>query len=81
MFRDSDAVEPEQRHLNLLGLRVRLNQVALLVEAVPSSGAAVPGGLLGDLLCGVTNLLNPGANTPLATGSIPPEPLFGCPAA
>jgi hypothetical protein len=51
--------------LNLLGLRVRLNQVALLIEAVPSAGAGVPGGLLGDLVCGITNLLNPGANTPL----------------
>ncbi len=52
--------------LNLLGLRVQTKQVALLIEAVPSVGAPVPGGLLGDLLCGVTNLLNPGANTPLA---------------
>jgi hypothetical protein len=52
--------------INLLGVRVRTNQIALLIEAVPSSGAAVPGGLLGDLLCGITNLLNPGANTPLA---------------
>jgi hypothetical protein len=52
--------------LNLLGLRIRTNQIALRIEAVPSTGAAVPGGLLGDLLCGITNLLNPGANTPLA---------------
>ena len=51
--------------LNLLGLRVRTNQIALLIEAVPSTGAGVPGGLLGDLLCGITNLLNPGASTPL----------------
>jgi hypothetical protein len=48
--------------LNLLGLRVQTKQVALLIEAVPSTGAAVPGGLV----CGITNLLNPGANTPLA---------------
>jgi hypothetical protein len=39
--------------LNLLGLRVQLNQVHLLVTAIPG------GGLLGDLLCGLTNLLNP----------------------
>jgi hypothetical protein len=52
--------------INVLGLRVQTRQVALLIEAVPSTGAAVPGGLLGDLVCGITNLLNPGANTPLA---------------
>lgn len=39
--------------LNLLGLRVQLNQVNLRITAIPG------GGLLGDLLCGVTNLLNP----------------------
>jgi hypothetical protein len=43
--------------LNLLGLRVELNQVNLRITAVPST---LPGGgLLGDLLCGITNLLNP----------------------
>src|SRR5262249_41624624 len=51
--------------LNLLGVRVRTNQVNLRIEAVPSAGAGVPGGLLGDLLCGITTLLNPPANTPL----------------
>lgn len=53
--------------LNLLGLRVRLNQVRLLIEAVPSTvpTGGVSGGLLGDLLCGVANLLNPQAGTPL----------------
>jgi hypothetical protein len=52
--------------LNLLGLRIRLNQVRLLIEAVPSGGGTggQPGGLLGDLLCGITNLLNPSAATP-----------------
>ena len=50
--------------LNLLGLRVRTNQIALRIEAIPSP---LPGGgLLGNLLCGITNLLNPGASTPLA---------------
>jgi hypothetical protein len=39
--------------LNLLGLRVQLNQVNLRITAIPG------GGLLGDLLCGLTNLLNP----------------------
>jgi hypothetical protein len=49
--------------LNLLGLRVRLSRVDLRVEAIPSP---LPGsGLLGDLLCAVSNLLNPTAQTPL----------------
>ena len=39
--------------LNLLGLRVQLNAVHLLITAIPG------GGLLGDLLCAVVNLLNP----------------------
>jgi hypothetical protein len=41
--------------LNLLGLRVQLNQVNLRITAIPG------GGLLGDLLCGIANLLNPPA--------------------
>ena len=41
--------------LNLLGLRVQLNQVNLRITAIPG------GGLLGDLLCGLANLLNPPA--------------------
>jgi hypothetical protein len=40
-------------NLNLLGLTVHLNQVVLDINAV--SG---PGNLLGNLLCGVANLLN-----------------------
>jgi hypothetical protein len=47
-------------NLNLLGLRVATNEVRLLIEAVPGAG-----NLLGNLLCAVTNLLNPSANTPL----------------
>ena len=39
--------------LNLLGLRVQLNRVNLRITAIPG------GGLLGDLLCGIANLLNP----------------------
>jgi hypothetical protein len=43
--------------LNLLGLRVELNQGNLRITAVPST---LPGGgLLGDVLCAVNNLLNP----------------------
>jgi hypothetical protein len=49
--------------LNLLGLRVRTNRIDLRIEAIPTS---VPGGgLLGDLLCAVNNLLSPAANSPL----------------
>ena len=48
-------------NLNLLGLRVATNEIRLLVEAVPGAG-----NLLGNLLCAITNLLNPSANTPLA---------------
>jgi hypothetical protein len=48
-------------NLNLLGLRVATNEIRLLVEAIPGAG-----NLLGNLLCAITNLLNPSANTPLA---------------
>jgi hypothetical protein len=40
-------------NLNLLGLRVTLNQVVLDITAVPGAG-----NLLGNLLCSVSNLLN-----------------------
>jgi hypothetical protein len=40
-------------NLNLLGLVVTLNQVHLVIPAVPGAG-----NLLGNLLCAVTNLLN-----------------------
>jgi hypothetical protein len=39
--------------LNLLGLRVQLNQVVLDITAVPG-----PGNLLGNLLCAIAGLLN-----------------------
>ena len=45
--------------LNLLGVRVRTNPINLLIEAVPGAG-----NLLGNLLCAVTNLLNPGGALP-----------------
>jgi hypothetical protein len=41
--------------LNLLGLRIQLNRVNLRITAIPG------GGLRGDLLCGLANLLNPPA--------------------
>lgn len=41
--------------LDLLGLVVHLNQIVLDIEAQPG-----PGNLLGNLLCAITNLLNPG---------------------
>ena len=41
--------------LNLLGLHVFLDEVNLLIEAIPGAGA-----LLGNLLCAVTGLLDPG---------------------
>jgi hypothetical protein len=53
-------------NLNLLGLVVRTNQIQLRIDAVQG-----PGNLLGNLLCAITGLLNPGgggtpvANTPL----------------
>jgi hypothetical protein len=49
-------------NLNLLGLVVRTNQIQLRIDAVQG-----PGNLLGNLLCGITGLLNPNAlaNTPL----------------
>jgi hypothetical protein len=46
-------------NLNLLGLSVRTNQINLRIDAVPGAG-----NLLGNLLCGITNALNPGT-TPL----------------
>jgi hypothetical protein len=50
-------------NLNLLGLVVRTNQIQLRIDAVQG-----PGNLLGNLLCGITGILNPQgaiANTPL----------------
>lgn len=47
--------------LNVLGLRIQLNRVNLRITAIPG------GGLLGDLLCGLSNLLNP---TGLAGGNL-----------
>jgi hypothetical protein len=46
--------------LNLLGLRVRLSRVTLQIDAIQGAG-----NLLGNLLCAVVNLLNPGSGLPL----------------
>jgi hypothetical protein len=52
--------------LNLLGLRVRTNEIRALIEGIP--GGTAGGGLVGSLLCAVANLLNPsGALGPLTT--------------
>jgi hypothetical protein len=40
-------------HLNLLGLQVDLSRIVLDITAIPGAG-----NLLGNLLCGVANLLN-----------------------
>jgi hypothetical protein len=50
-------------NLNLLGLVVRTNQIQLRVDAVQGAG-----NLLGNLLCGITGILNPAtiAGTPVA---------------
>lgn len=48
-------------NLNLLGLSVRTNQINLRIDAVPGAG-----NLLGNLLCGITNLLNPAGLPPLS---------------
>jgi hypothetical protein len=48
-------------NLNLLGLVVRTNQINLRIDAVPGAG-----NLLGNLLCAITNLLNP-STTPVGT--------------
>jgi hypothetical protein len=52
--------------LNLLGLVVRTNLINVRIDAIPSMFPG--GGLLGDLLCSITNLLNPaGGLGPLTT--------------
>jgi hypothetical protein len=51
--------------LNLLGLVVRTNRIEVRIDAVPG-----PGNLLGNLLCAVTNLLNPTSALGQLTGAI-----------
>ena len=52
-------------NLNLLGLVVRTNQINVRIDAVPGAG-----NLLGNLLCAVTNLLNPTGALGQLTGAI-----------
>jgi hypothetical protein len=60
-------------NLDLLGLVVTLNQVNLVINAVPGAG-----NLLGNLLCAVAGLLNGGGTVALEKGPRPrgitPEP-------
>ena len=49
-------------NLNLLGLVVRTNRINLRIDAIPSGMPG--GGLLGDLLCGISNLLNSSGLSP-----------------
>src|SRR5687767_11193649 len=51
--------------LDLLGLVVRTNQINVRIDAVPGAG-----NLLGNLLCAVTNLLNPTGALGQLTGAI-----------
>jgi hypothetical protein len=50
--------------LNLLGLRLRTSRIDLRLEGVPGAG-----NLVGNLLCGITGILDPQAATP-ATPSV-----------
>ena len=52
-------------NLNLLGLVVRTNQIQVRIDAVPGAG-----NLLGNLLCSVTNLLNPTGALGQLTGAL-----------
>ncbi len=52
-------------NLNLLGLVVRTNQINVRIDAVPGAG-----NLVGNLLCAVTNLLNPTGALGQLTGAL-----------
>lgn len=52
-------------HLDLLGLNVDTSQICLDITAVPGSGA-----LLGNLLCGIANLLNSGLSQSAVLGGL-----------
>jgi hypothetical protein len=52
-------------NLNLLGLVVRTNRIQVRIDAVPGAG-----NLLGNLLCAVTNLLNPTGALGQLTGAL-----------
>jgi hypothetical protein len=46
-------------NLNLLGLHLATSRIEALLEAIPGAG-----NLLGNLLCGITGILDPQASTP-----------------
>jgi hypothetical protein len=52
-------------NLNLLGLVVRTNQINLRIDAVPGAN-----NLLGNLLCGITGILNPTGALGQLTGAL-----------
>jgi len=52
-------------NLNLLGLVVRTNEIQLRVDAVQAAG-----NLLGNLLCGITGILNPTTLTSTPLGQL-----------
>jgi len=52
-------------NLNLLGLVVRTNQINVRIDAVPGAG-----NLLGNLLCGITGILNPTGALGQLTGAL-----------
>ena len=52
-------------NLNLLGLVVRTNEIQLRIDAVQG-----PGNLLGNLLCGITGILNPQTLTGTPLGQL-----------
>ena len=56
-------------NLNLLGLVVRTNQIQLRIDAVQG-----PGNLLGNLLCGITGILNPRHGREHAARPARPDP-------
>jgi len=51
--------------LNLLGLRVATSRIEVLIEAIPGAG-----NLLGNLLCGITGILDPRAATPASPSQL-----------
>ena len=51
--------------LDLLGLLVRTSRIEVLIEAVPGAG-----NLLGNLLCGITGILDPQAATPASPSQL-----------
>jgi hypothetical protein len=52
-------------NLNLLGLRVATSRIEVLIEAIPGAG-----NLLGNLLCGITGILDPRAATPASPSQL-----------